>query len=122
MVRTKETKMRDETPQQIHWGLSIQDWSKLPPSREGWSTKRKPGHFVTRVRVVKLADGSLVRYIIQRKKVASRRELAQLEREIAALQREARAARIAASDRVLLARKNFLNGVTPRRKKRRRKG
>ena len=112
-------KMRDEIPQQIHWGLSIQDWSKLPHGYE-WTTKKKPGHFVIRVRVVKLSDGSLHRYIVQRKCPVSRRDLAALEREIVVLKREVERARIAATDRALLARKNARNSVPPRRKKARR--
>jgi len=108
--------MRDETPQQIHWGLSIQDWSKLPRGAE-WVRQRKPGFIVVRTRTVRLSDGSVEKFFVLRERPKNKIDLLALEKEIGILMRAARASRIAASDRVLLARKNFVNGDNPRRKK-----
>jgi len=109
--------MNTETPLQIHWGLSIQDWSKLPRGPE-WTRHRKPKtHITLRTMTVRLSDGSVEKFFVLRPRVTTKRQLQQLEREVAVLKKEIERARIAASDKVLLARKQARLGVRPRRKK-----
>jgi hypothetical protein len=105
--------------QKINFGLPISDWSKLPHGPE-WSTKKLPGHFVIRTRIVRLSTGETHRYIVQRRRPTSKRELLALENEITTLKREVykmRFEQITATDRALLARKNAVNGIRKRRRK-----
>lgn len=90
----------------------IHDWSKLPRTREQWTTERKPGCFVVRVRVVRLHDGSTVKYFLQRPRPQTNREIQALQIEIRALQREVKKTQIVQSER-----KFIKQPYRPRRKK-----
>lgn len=110
--------MNAEIRQGIPMGFPLRDWSRLPRSRDKWTTERTTKtHFVLRIRVVRLHDGSTVKYFLQRPRPQSNHELLALETEIRNLQREVDRTRIAVTDRVLLSRKNARNGVRPCRKK-----
>ena len=112
--------MRAEENVEKNFNLSLADFSKLPHGPE-WSRERKARtHFVVRTRTVRLSTGETIKYFVLRKRVTTRKELTQLENEIAALKREAERARIRATDRVLLLRKQAALGIRPRRKKSRR--
>ena len=111
----------EENVEKTLFGLSIQDWSRLPRGPE-WVRKRKKGFIVVRTRTVRLSDGSLERFFVLRERPTTKRALAELEREVEILKREVERTRIAVTDRALLRRKNAINGVgKPRRKKSRRR-
>ena len=107
----------EETTEKTLFGLSIQDWNRLPHGPQ-WVRKRKPGMLIVRQRTIRLSDGTIERFFVLRERPATKRALAELEREVEILKREVERARIHATDRALLRRKNAINGINkPRRRK-----
>src|SRR5690242_15239878 len=102
----------EENVEKTLFGLSIQDWNRLPHGPQ-WVRKRKPGMLIVRQRTIRLSDGTIERFFVLRERPATKKALAELEREVEILKLEVERTRIAVTDRALLLQKNFRNRVNP---------